>query len=554
MGSFTFKWDGPAEEVYVTGTFDQWSKSQQLEKVGEDSFEKTVPFPEMSEKIYYKFVVDGNWITDDSIPIEKDSTGNHNNVLTPDQLAKDPPPTAAIMNNVTPDATTAQLAASVPLEEKKEVPTTTETATEKADEVKTEADKVDEEEKPELSEKAAAAEDTAAEESKPDIPTPVAPGGFPETPANDLQPDVPTPIAPGGFPETPASDLDKPVGINPMPAADNALNPITLAPGERIPDSVVTEDVDKNVKLDKESYEKADELPGEVSAAQVPPITETMIPESSLPITGAKDVTVSSAAPDATTAILAADAPIETKQEETPEVPEIVKESQEKAGVEPEASASPEEVKEKAEVEAELLDKVPEAPSTAEGTAGEGTDKKEGETTAPDAVSAVAAAPIAAAVADKDAEVEEATGAATELPDPAKQVIDAKTTEEIHEEASPEAPAEAKQSSAEASTSPEAAASTEAAAEKKEVEKAAPVEPKAEEAAKSDAAPTPAEAKPAEEVPRTEEAKPAEETAKAAANGTEAPAAESSSAPSTTEKKKNRLSVLLSKIKQKLKH
>ncbi len=42
-----------AEEVYVTGTFDNWSKSEQLEKVG-DVFEKKVILADASEKIYYK--------------------------------------------------------------------------------------------------------------------------------------------------------------------------------------------------------------------------------------------------------------------------------------------------------------------------------------------------------------------------------------------------------------------------------------------------------------------------------------------------------------------
>jgi Glycogen recognition site of AMP-activated protein kinase len=45
--------DHAADEVYVTGTFDNWSKSQKLEKVG-DSFEKTVTLPDASKKIYYK--------------------------------------------------------------------------------------------------------------------------------------------------------------------------------------------------------------------------------------------------------------------------------------------------------------------------------------------------------------------------------------------------------------------------------------------------------------------------------------------------------------------
>lgn len=43
----------PAEEVYVTGTFDNWSKSEKMDKVG-DVFEKAVDLPDTSEKIYYK--------------------------------------------------------------------------------------------------------------------------------------------------------------------------------------------------------------------------------------------------------------------------------------------------------------------------------------------------------------------------------------------------------------------------------------------------------------------------------------------------------------------
>lgn len=41
------------EQVYVTGTFDDWTKSIKLDKVG-DVFEKEVTFPDKGEKIYYK--------------------------------------------------------------------------------------------------------------------------------------------------------------------------------------------------------------------------------------------------------------------------------------------------------------------------------------------------------------------------------------------------------------------------------------------------------------------------------------------------------------------
>ena len=45
--------DRPANEVYVTGTFDDWAKSVKLEKKG-DGFEKKVDLPASGQKIYYK--------------------------------------------------------------------------------------------------------------------------------------------------------------------------------------------------------------------------------------------------------------------------------------------------------------------------------------------------------------------------------------------------------------------------------------------------------------------------------------------------------------------
>lgn len=43
----------PAGEVYVTGTFDQWSRSVRLEKT-EEGFEKEVELPTNEDKILYK--------------------------------------------------------------------------------------------------------------------------------------------------------------------------------------------------------------------------------------------------------------------------------------------------------------------------------------------------------------------------------------------------------------------------------------------------------------------------------------------------------------------
>lgn len=433
MGSFTFKWEHPADEVYVTGTFDNWTKSVQLEKEG-NVFSKTVDLKEPEGKIYYKFIVDGNWIINQSAPNEPDLEGNVNNFITPDQLNAETPG-AAILNTVTPSSTTAAMAAEQPIENK---PT----------EQKTLGDEPTQDEKLPL-----------------------------ETPSD----------IPGGFPATPANELDKAIGINPLPASEGAGNPIKLEPGEKIPESITAQSTDKYVKLDKESYEKSDALPG--IETELPPVSSNTIPESSLPIIGAQDVLINSAAPTATTAGLAAEVPLESNGAF---VPEVVRESQEKAGAVTEASTDPTEVKEKTLVEEELKGTVPEAPATSVGTAGVGTEKSEN---TPDASLAALAATaggavIAAGLAAKET-VEEKAGPALnsaadaitdtanknlpdsvkeQLPVAAQETLAAKNEEQIRQEVSPEVPAEVKESLVEAGKSPEAAANTAAVEDKKEVE------------------------------------------------------------------------------------
>ncbi|KAL8363531.1 hypothetical protein RB601_009345 [Gaeumannomyces tritici] len=550
MGTYTFKWPHAGEQVYVTGTFDHWTKSVKLEKVG-DVFEKEVTLPDNGEKVYYKFVVDGEWTINQATAKENDPDGIENNFLTSDDLVNAPAETAFI-NSVGPESTTAALVKDVPVEDAKGEP-----KEEPGEETKDDP-------------KAESSADATADMAKGDKEA-----------------------VPGAFPETPAADLDKEFKVSPIAASEGAVNPIKLAPGEPIPESATAQDVNANVKLDPESYEKADTLPGVSDlAALLPPVSSTMIPESSLPIAGANDVTISSVGPNATTVALAGEVPLE------PKAPAIVKESQEKAGVDPEASAIGEEVKEKAQVEAELLQKVPEAPSTAEGTAGQGTDKAEADKTVAETVAETAAGlgatAVASAVAAKDALVEQATAAAAQLPDSVKQnlpesvqqAIAPTTKEDIRQEVSPEVPAEVKGSIKEAGESPEAAANTAAVEGKKEVEVELLKEvqavaavgeesKKAEETPEAKKADEPAEPKKAEEATAVEpvetaapaagaaaEAKPAtngtttDSNATAAKATTETPAAkpaEGASAPTTPEKKKkNRLSMMLSKIKSKV--
>lgn len=428
----------------------------------------------------------------------------------------DKPTDIALLNTVTPASTTATLAGKQPIE-----PTHHQ---EKAAEAPVE-------------------EEPRATPSGADIP-----GGFPITPANELDKFFgvnplpatagavnPVDLAPGEkLPETvagqnthsnvkldkesyeksdalPSVEGDRSFGVNPLPAAEGALNPITLAPGEKIPQTIAAQNTNSHVKLDKESYEKSDAIPG--LETDLPPVSKNMIPESSLPISGFQDNTLSSVGPTSTTAALAGEVPLESH------VPEVVRESQQKAHVAPDASNNPLEVQEKAQVEEELKEKVPVAPATSEGVAG--TEKPESDISANLAALAATAggAIIAAGIAIKDTVQDTAIPAASnaaesvqktaapyvasatetvqdtaapyittaaetahhDLPESVKQVLPvgaqdaiaeraAQAQEERIEEISPEVPAEVNASIVAARKDPEAAAYTEAVEEKRLVE------------------------------------------------------------------------------------
>lgn len=277
------------------------------------------------------------------------------------------------------------------------------------------------------------------------------------------------------------SEAEPTFSVAPLPAFPGAVNPVTLAPGEKIPDvgTVTGNTVNSAVTLDKESYEnsgafgKAPVLPPVVTpqserdengtgVLDLPPISKNLIPESSLPIgtsgEGTFDATptIQSVGPSSTTAQLAAAVPLESSK-----VPEVVKESQEEAGFPPEASADPVEVKEKSAVESELLKEVPVAPATSEGTAGKGTDKSENGITGGEAAAAVGGAAVAVG------------GAAYAYASGAADTVTSKlptTTESAEKDAAKDTPEIVKESIAEAGQGPEAAGNEEAVLEKKAVE------------------------------------------------------------------------------------
>ncbi|KAB8257838.1 hypothetical protein BDV32DRAFT_151970 [Aspergillus pseudonomiae] len=339
MGSYTFRWPHHASEVFVTGTFDDWGKTVRLDRKG-DIFEKEVPLPATEEKLHYKFVVDGIWTTDHSVPEEDDGNHNINNVLYPDQIRQKDTTSKlqngiAVMAGVAPDSTTAALAAEVPKESRKDI----------------------------LS-------DAALSSAAPGSTTTELAKHAPlEQRAN----------VPGTFPATPRSEVEQ-FSVNPIPASSGMGNPIKLKPGEKVPDPSTFNDntIHSTARTDQASYEQDASHPlnggqsKDTSAFAVPPVSNNMIPESSLPMgeasQGTSDpVTIQSAAPTSTTAALAGAVPLESHKRQTDsvtgapvgDVPEMVRHSMSEAHADPEAAAVQEAVGEKKEMEHELQQKVP---------------------------------------------------------------------------------------------------------------------------------------------------------------------------------------------------
>jgi hypothetical protein len=276
-----------------------------------------------------------------------------NNFLTPEQITKHTPATAGIMSSVAPTSTTHELAKDVPLEK-----AATETEVPGAF--------------PETP-----ATEPAAFSVNP-IPATTGAGNPINLPAGEKVPDASTitsnNISSGVHDDVSLAKKAEPeqtFSVTPIPATAGAGNPVTISAGADVPahSEVTGNTVQSTVTTDKESYEKADAAPPLLppvvtpeaerdekgtGVLDLPPISKNLIPESSLPIGAAGAGTfdaspmIQSVGPQSTTAQLASQVPLEPKADE---VPEIVKESQKEAGVDPEASAIPEEVREKSGVE-----------------------------------------------------------------------------------------------------------------------------------------------------------------------------------------------------------
>ncbi|CUM56499.1 unnamed protein product [Debaryomyces fabryi] len=76
---------GP-QEVVLTGTFDNWSKTLYLVKQADGSFELTVPLPTHNNEILYKYIVDGQWKVSPTEKVVTDESGIENNRLDASDL------------------------------------------------------------------------------------------------------------------------------------------------------------------------------------------------------------------------------------------------------------------------------------------------------------------------------------------------------------------------------------------------------------------------------------------------------------------------------------
>ncbi|KAF2439549.1 carbohydrate-binding module family 48 protein [Karstenula rhodostoma CBS 690.94] len=463
MGKYTFTWEHEAHHVYVTGTFDHWQKTVQLDRQG-PIFKKTVELPRAKHQ--YKFVVDGNWVTNESAPKEADASGIFNNVLTPEDIKDEEP--VSTLSSAAPESSTAALAGAVPFQNRH-------LQTPANEDLPGAFPLTPPAETPSQEPQAFSINPIPASEGLGN-PVTLAPGEKVPEPSTFTSNTVDSTVKHDKEPES----EDATVSVAPIPATAGPGNPIRLAPGEKVPDAstLTGNTVSSTATTDAASYEKSYALPPQLATPvftpetereaqggmfSLPPLAGSVVPESSLPMGVAAKVEqdtgihIQSAAPTSTTAALAAAVPKE------PRVPETVSESQKKAGFEPEASANAEAVEEKEELEQELKDKVPEAPATSTNektatqqateaaSAGADTAKQVGEVAAAGVVGAAGAFAAATyAAKDKAAETVGLNGQATTAASGVPEIV-AESQKEAH-------------------FSPEAAANPEAVAEKKQVE------------------------------------------------------------------------------------
>lgn len=83
IASFTFDWPKGPSEVFITGSFDGWQNQVPLVKQADGSHTITVPlkFDDEHKKVFFKYIVDGEWLTSKDYKKEFDNNGFENNFV-----------------------------------------------------------------------------------------------------------------------------------------------------------------------------------------------------------------------------------------------------------------------------------------------------------------------------------------------------------------------------------------------------------------------------------------------------------------------------------------
>ncbi|KAL3229241.1 Cruciform DNA-recognizing protein 1 [Nakaseomyces bracarensis] len=83
IASFTFDWPKGPSEVLITGSFDGWQNKVPLVRQADGSHTITVPlkFDKDHQKVFFKFIVDGEWLISNEYKKEFDNNGFENNFV-----------------------------------------------------------------------------------------------------------------------------------------------------------------------------------------------------------------------------------------------------------------------------------------------------------------------------------------------------------------------------------------------------------------------------------------------------------------------------------------
>ncbi|CAB4253896.1 hypothetical protein, no similarity [Maudiozyma barnettii] len=92
---YSFQWpynliQRTPQTVSVFGSFDNWVKQHPM-SLNEDArkYEVVIPLHYKTERIHFKYIVDGKWTTSDIYPTDLDEHGNKNNYITKEQALQD---------------------------------------------------------------------------------------------------------------------------------------------------------------------------------------------------------------------------------------------------------------------------------------------------------------------------------------------------------------------------------------------------------------------------------------------------------------------------------